>query len=298
MRLLEAEKELEKQGYRTVPSLTPTGQVPLFLCVIDRGQASSGGHRVLDPALMASEDEDESETTDTVLFAEVFDHLAYPPLETEVFIPTNLISDRWSDRGVRKADLNTGIQRAFSHAILLMPVFYNIRNPNDVETLLPRFYKNPITRQLLQFLEQSPSHLRNDTFEGITRICSVDEILDESLALFDETHREIFLIQAVALLETFHKFAWPALKRLIRLRRLETELFVPLIASCDGIPAEIRAESLRDLAISPHAEIRSAIFDQLSEFDETNVRPILEVLSQDEDDGIRDEATEYLNDLN
>ncbi len=151
--------------------------------------------------------------------------------------------------------------------------------------------------RLLALLTNAPSRLRNQIHSLLVRFCSSDEILDASLAQYKQTCQEQYLLQAISLLESKGKDAWRALRKLIRDNRCECELFIGLIARCDGVPASERVSAIKQLATNPHAEVRSALIDQLPEFDEESQRCALKLLKDDVDSEVRQEAEEYLVEL-
>ena len=153
------------------------------------------------------------------------------------------------------------------------------------------------TDRLLALLADAPSRLRNQIHAMLVRFCSPDEILDASLARYEQTCQERYLLQAISLLESKGKDAWRALRTLARSNRRECELFIGLIARCNSVPASERASAIKRLAASPHVDVRSALVDQLPEFDEEAQRCALEVLKGDADLEIRQEAEEYLAEL-
>lgn len=153
------------------------------------------------------------------------------------------------------------------------------------------------TDRLLTLLAESPSNLRNEVFVWLNRLCSPQVILDSSLARYEQTSQEHYLLQAISLLESVGENAWPALRKLSQSKRLECELFVGLITRCDGIDVKERVSAIRELARNPHAEVRSAIIEQLSVFDQDSQWSILEILANDNEPEISQEAKEYLTEL-
>ena len=151
--------------------------------------------------------------------------------------------------------------------------------------------------RLLKLLIDSPSLLRNEIYSLLVRFCTPRDILDASLAQYEQTCQEQYLLQAISLLERIGKEAWPTLQWLARSERHDCELFVGLIARCEQVPVNKRISAIRELAHNPYKEVRSAIFEQLSEFDEDGQRPILEILAKDDEPEIREEAEQDLAEL-
>ena len=89
------------------------------------------------------------------------------------------------------------------------------------------------------------------------------------------------------MLESIGKDAWPSLQEFASSKRSECELFVGLVAECDGVTVKERVATMKQLAENPYAGVRSAVVDELSEFEEDVQQSVLEVLAKNTDVDIR-----------
>jgi len=151
--------------------------------------------------------------------------------------------------------------------------------------------------RLLTLLVDSPSFLRNKIYSVLVQFCTPWDILDASLAQYEQTCQEQYLLQALSLLERVGKEAWPALRWLVGSERPECELFVGLIANCEQVTVNERLSVIKELSQNPHVEVRSRIIEQLTEFHADAQRSILEILAKDDEPEIREEAEQDLAEL-
>jgi len=146
---------------------------------------------------------------------------------------------------------------------------------------------------LAQVLDARSKDL-NRMFDMLAALSAPKTILAACIQTYDETHREQVLLVACSLLERIGRKAWPVLRGLAKSSRPEMEYFVGLIASFVGASEEERARALQDLAKHPDAAVRAAVLEALSEFSTESKRQLLQILRNDLDAEIREEAEESL----
>lgn len=139
--------------------------------------------------------------------------------------------------------------------------------------------------------------VRNSLFDLIKRDSTPDAVCKVGFREYEATGRERCLSLTVSLLEDFGSKSWPVLSELVESERPECELFVGLIAHCDGIPSARRASALSKLATHPDAAVRIEILDNLADLTACDRQCVLEALTNDSDADICEEANQRLLDL-
>jgi hypothetical protein len=114
---------------------------------------------------------------------------------------------------------------------------------------------------------------------------------------YDRTGKEDFLLHALSLLEDIGPMAWPALREIAKSKRDECELFSAIIARCPGVSKAEKIEALRALASNSSRFVRSGLLEKITQLPSDVARPVLEVLSKDEESEIATEARRGLSSL-
>ncbi len=138
---------------------------------------------------------------------------------------------------------------------------------------------------------------RNSLFDLIRRDSTPEAVCEVGFREYEATGQERCLLLTVSLLEDFGEEAWPVLKELAASKHPECELFVGLIANCDGVSSTQRADALCDLATHAEPVVRLTILDDLSDLSVDDSRSVLESLKDDSDDDVREEARQRLFDM-
>jgi hypothetical protein len=157
--------------------------------------------------------------------------------------------------------------------------------------------ENPraITVFLLDRLMEAPSKMINTLLDLLRAKSAPQVILETSLEAYRKTNYDRYLTVATSLLEGFGKDAWPTLRNLSKSTYPECDLFVRLIANCPDVPASERAAALIDIAKHPDKDVRNQIPEVLCVFGNEEQGRILQVLMNDADPDIREEAHEYFS---
>jgi HEAT repeat protein len=152
-----------------------------------------------------------------------------------------------------------------------------------------------ITVFLLNYLISAPAKMINTVFQLLRAKSAPEIILETSFEAYKTTNQERYLTVAKSLLEDFGNEAWPTLRSLSRSKHPECDLFVRLIAQCAEVPATERAEALIDIAKHPNKYVRSQVPEFLPLFGKEDQIRILQVLLNDTDPEIKEEAEEYFS---
>ncbi len=139
--------------------------------------------------------------------------------------------------------------------------------------------------------------VRNSLFDLIRRDSTPEAVCKVGFHQYEATGQERCLLLTASLLEDFGEEAWPVLKELAASKQPECELFVRLIAHCDGVSSTARATALGELATHPDPIVRLAILDNLAGLSAGDRRAVLESLTDDSDDDVREEARQRLLDM-
>jgi len=153
------------------------------------------------------------------------------------------------------------------------------------------------TEVLFPALVDAEVAVRNSLFDLIRRDSTPEAVCKVGFHQYEATGRERCLSLTVSLLEDFGSKSWPVLSELAKSERPECELFVGLIAHCDGIPSAKRASALSKLAAHPDAAVRIEILDNLADLTAYDRQCVLETLTDDSDADICEEANQRLLDL-
>jgi len=137
---------------------------------------------------------------------------------------------------------------------------------------------------------------RNFLFDLIRRDSTPEAVYIVGFREYEATGQERCLLLTASLLEAFGEKAWTVLKELAASKRPECELFVGLIAHCDNVSSNERASALGELATHPDPVVRLAILHNLSDLSVDDRRSVLESLTDDSDDDVREEAHQRLLD--
>jgi hypothetical protein len=154
-----------------------------------------------------------------------------------------------------------------------------------------------VAQAWLPKLVEAESRDRNRIRNLLLEQSQPEAIAEVALSDFRATARESSLLAAASLLEGFGSRSWPTLRAMAQAGLEECELFLGLIANCEGIPERERIGALVELARRGHSSTRAAIFEKLSRFREAMKRVVLQVLAQDRDEEIRAEAQAALASL-
>ena len=152
--------------------------------------------------------------------------------------------------------------------------------------------ENPgeITVFILDYLMNAPAKMINVLFQLLRAKSAPRVILETSLEAYKKTNNERYLTVAKSLLEDFGKEAWPTLRYLSKSNHPECDLFVRLIAQCAEVPAMERATALTNIAKHPNKYVRSQVPEFLPLFGKEDQIRILQVLMNDSDPEIKEEA--------
>jgi hypothetical protein len=150
------------------------------------------------------------------------------------------------------------------------------------------------TKELFSALVDAGVDARNYLFDRITRSSTPEAVYSVGFGEYQASGEERGLLLTASLLEDFGKKAWPVLKELATSKRPECELFVGLIARCEGVPSAARAGALRELAAHPDPAVRLAILDNVKDLSLEHRQSVLESLTDDSDDDVREEARQRL----
>lgn len=131
-------------------------------------------------------------------------------------------------------------------------------------------------------------------FNIIRRNSTPEAVCKTGFRGYKVTGRERYLSLTVSLLEDFGEEAWPVLKELAVSRHPECELFVGLIANCNGVSSTQHAGALSELATHPDIVVRLTILDNLSDLSVDDRQCVLETLTNDSDADICEEANQRL----
>jgi len=148
-----------------------------------------------------------------------------------------------------------------------------------------------LAQQYLPELESagSPSDRRR-LFRVLTESNPV-AIIDEAFREYDRTAREAFLLHAASLLEFFGKRGWSALLRVAGSGRLETELFLGLIAGCPEVTPDDRIVAFHLLAKFAPPLVRLAMLEHLASLgSEREQRFLAQMGESDPDETVRMEV--------
>ncbi len=137
---------------------------------------------------------------------------------------------------------------------------------------------------------------RNFLFDLIRRDSTPEAVCKVGFREYEATGQERCLLLTASLLEDFGEEAWSVLKELAASKLPECELFVGLIAHCDDVSSNERANALCELATHPDPVVRLTILDNLSDLSVDDSRSLLESLIDDSDDDVREEARQRLLD--
>ena len=138
---------------------------------------------------------------------------------------------------------------------------------------------------------------RNVLFDLIRGDSTPEAVCEVGFREYEATGRERCLLLTASLLEAFGEKAWPVLKELAASKRPECELFVGLIAHCDGVSSTERTSALGELATHTDSVVRLTILDNVSDLSVDDRRSVLESLADDSDDDVREEARQRLLDM-
>lgn len=175
----------------------------------------------------------------------------------------------------------------------LWPVWFGLHKYSSTEP--NRFdWAREMTKGLLEDLLEAPSEKINVLFNALRLISNPEDILDIALEEYSRTYRDRYLTIAVSLLEERGSRAWPALRRLAESNHPECELFVKLIANCVGVSAKDRGDALLKLSRHPDRSVRFQLLENLGSIDPQWQRAVVDSLSNDKDNEVRREASEYL----
>jgi hypothetical protein len=151
-------------------------------------------------------------------------------------------------------------------------------------------FSRTIVRDLLELLIIGRPQLRYDIYTLLIPFCSADDILDVALERYADSRKEIYLLMARSSLERLGSQAWPTLLRFARSKHSETELFVGLIANCEGVPESERIDALSMLTQNPNTEVRRRILEHVHDLSEAGQKRILKLMLNDVDPEIRQEV--------
>jgi hypothetical protein len=154
-----------------------------------------------------------------------------------------------------------------------------------------------VAQAWLPKLVEAESRDRNGIRTLLLERSQPEAIAEVALSDYRATARESSLLAAVSLLEGFGPRSWPTLRAMAQAGLEECELFLGLLANCEGIPERERVAALVELARRGHPSTRAAILDKLSRFREAMQRVVLQALAQDGDEEIRAEAQAALASL-
>jgi hypothetical protein len=146
-------------------------------------------------------------------------------------------------------------------------------------------------------LVDSASKDRNRMRRVLLKRSEPRAIADVAISEHRRTAREGFLLAAISLLDELGPRSWPVLRAMASAGTDECELFIGLIADCEGVSERERAGALTDLARRGNVCTKLAIFERVPLFSTVMKRAILRVLAKDEAEEIRDEALDYLSSL-
>lgn len=146
-------------------------------------------------------------------------------------------------------------------------------------------------------LVNAGSDTRNLFYNRIAREETPQDICDAGIQEYYRTGQERYLLMVLSLLENARQDAWPTLKKLAETQHSLCELFVPLIASCDGVAASKRRDALLALVTHPERYTSGSVLENLGAIPEDYRRVILERFEVNVHEDLRNEARELLEDL-
>jgi hypothetical protein len=136
---------------------------------------------------------------------------------------------------------------------------------------------------------------RRKWFTAVLRNCDPERIAQAALDEYDQTGRETLLLHAAALLEAAGEYAAPALEAISGAGREEVELFLGVIARCEGLNSRQRSLAFRRVVAFAPQFIHSALFEHLDSLEPADVRALLTYMSErSTNENVRQEAKERI----
>jgi hypothetical protein len=170
------------------------------------------------------------------------------------------------------------------------------RNPDFARDLEAERNLERVGSRLTEFVNAN-SESRNLFYNRIAREESPQDICDAGIQEYFKTGQERYLLIVVSLLENARQDAWPALQKLAITQHSVCELFIPLIASCDGVAASKRRDALLALVHHPEKFTSQAVLENLGELPEEYRRTILKRFETNFHEDLREGARELLEEL-
>jgi hypothetical protein len=153
------------------------------------------------------------------------------------------------------------------------------------------------TRHLFSLLVQARGNDRKRIYEILLHQSDPAILLSIALSEYYHYGNEDRLTLLASLLTDIGARALPALRILAQFNLPECELFAEVIAYLRDVSARDRLETLSYLLRNPSIHVRRSLLESLEAFIPQEATPLLQVLSNDKDDDLAEEARARLESL-